>query len=437
MWILEILLLLALTGLNGLLAMSEMAVVSSSRPRLLAMAERGRRGAAAAVRLLEDPSRFLSTIQIGITLIGIAAGAFGGATLGADVGRWLDDVPWIAPYGEVVGFVAVVAAITYVSLVVGELVPKRIALGHAEAIAARVAGTMERLARIASPAVWVLRLSTEAIVRVLRLNAPAREEQAEEQEIRLLLAEGTRSGTFDPDERRMVEGVLRLADRSVRTIMTPRTEIVWVDAENDVEAQKATLRGAAYSRIPVCRGSIDELLVVVRAKDLMDRLLDGRSFDLLAIGTQPLVVPEGATAQRLLQLFRSSQEHLAVVVDEYGGVVGLATLTDVMEAIAGDLPERGEDAAERVTRRPDGSWLLDGGLAIDEVEIETGLSGMKGQGESFETLAGFLLWHLRRLPVTGDRLQWQDAAFEIVDMDGKRIDKVLVSRQPRGDPEGS
>lgn len=436
MWVLEILLLLALTFLNGLLAMSEMAVVSASRPRLKSLADRGERGAAAAVRLIEDPSRFLSTIQIGITVIGIAAGAFGGATLGQDVGDWLDTVPWIAPYGEVMGFVAVVAAITYVSLIAGELVPKRIALGHAETIAARVARTMERLARIASPAVWLLKLSTDAVVRLLGLPASTRHTHAEE-EVKLLLAEGTRSGAFDPEERRMVEGVLRLADRSVRTIMTPRTEIAWVDVAGEVEAQKATLRAGAYSRLLGCRGTIDELAVVVRAKDVMDRLLDGKPFDLLAIGTRPLVVPDGTTVMRLLDLFRTSQEHLAVVVDEYGTVDGLATLTDVMEAIAGDLPGRGEDPAERIVQRADGSWLLDGSVPIDEVEMETGLRGMKQPGESFETLAGFLLWHLRRLPVTGDRFAWQDARFEIVDMDGRRIDKVLVAREPRGDPEGS
>jgi putative hemolysin len=424
-YIWHIVALVALTLVNGGLAMSEMAIVSARRSRLATMADAGDRGAARALALLGEPSRFLSSVQIGITFVGIAAGALGGATLAEDLGERLDRIPWIAPHGATVGFAVVIGAITYASLVIGELVPKRLALVWPERIAARVARPMGRLARLAGPLVWLLEASTEGIVRALGARpADAATHTHTEDEVRLILAEGARSGVLEPEEHRLIEGVLRLADRSVRTIMTLRPAIQWLDAESEREDQRAALRAATRSRLPVCRGALDELIGVVRAKDVLDRLIDGKPFDLLASTARPLVVPEGTSALELLAHFRASGEHLAVVADEYGTIEGLVTLTDVLQAIAGALPEGRDDAAPRFARRADGSWLIDGMAAIGEVEAETGLRGLAG--EDYETLAGFVLWRLGHLPATGEVVTHRGTRFEVVDLDGRRIDKVLV-----------
>lgn len=424
MYVLDVAILIALTLVNGVLALSEMAVVSARRSRLAAMAEAGDKGAARALALLAEPSRFLSSVQIGITFVGIVAGALGGATLAKALGAWLDRVAWIAPYGETVGFVVVVAAITFASLVIGELVPKRIALAHAERVASAVARPMARLARIAGPLVWLLEASTEGMVRLLGVRAPADAGHSED-EVRLILAEGARSGVIEAEEHRMIEGVLRLADRTVRTVMTLRPAIEWLDAEAPPEVQRDALRAATRSRLPLCRGELDELIGIVRAKDVLDRMTDGRPFDLVATATRPLVVPEVTSALDLLGRFRASGEHMAIVADEYGTIEGLVTLTDVMEAIAGALPEHGEAGAPRLAQRADGSWLIDGMTPIAEVEAETGLRGLAGDG--YETLAGFVLWRLGHLPATGEAFTWQGTRYEVVDLDGRRIDKVLIA----------
>jgi putative hemolysin len=421
----QIVILIVLTLFNGVLAMSEMAVVSARRSRLAAMAEAGDKGAARAIALLAEPSRFLSGVQIGITLVGIVAGALGGATLAESLGERLDRTPWIAPHGATVGFVIVVAAITYASLVIGELVPKRLALAHPERIAALVARPMSRLTGVAGPLVWLLGVSTEGLIRLLRVRGTPDASHSED-EVRLILAEGARSGVFEPQAHRMIDGVLRLADRSVRTIMTLRTDIEWLDAEAERDVQRAALRAATRSLLPLCRGELDELIGMVRARDVLDRMIDGKPFDLIVTATRPLVVPDGTSALKLLDLFRASGEHMAIVADEYGTVQGLVTLTDVMEAIAGALPERGEADAPRFARRADGSWLIDGVAAIAEVEAETGLRGLAGDG-GYETLAGFVLWRLGHLPVTGEAFTWQGWRFEVIDLDGRRIDKVLVA----------
>lgn len=425
MYVWHIVALIALTLMNGGLAMSEMAIVSARRSRLAAMAEAGDRGAAHALALLGEPSRFLSSVQIGITFVGIAAGALGGATLAEELGERLDRVAWIVPHGETVGFALVIGAITYASLVIGELVPKRLALIRPERIAARVARPMSWLARRAGPLVWLLEASTEGIVRAFGARRPAEAAHAHtEDEVRLILAEGVRSGVLEPEEHRLIERVLRLADRSVRTIMTLRPAIEWLDAESERDDQRVALRAATRSRLPLCRGTLDELVGVVRAKDVLDRMIDGKPFDLLASAARPLVVPEGTSALDLLARFRASGEHLAIVADEYGTIEGLVTLTDVLRAIAGTLPEGRDDTAPCFARRADGSWLIDGMAAIAEVESETGLRALAG--DDYETLAGFVLWRLGHLPATGEAIVWRGTRFEVVDMDGRRIDKVLV-----------
>jgi putative hemolysin len=433
---LEILAVVLLTLMNGLLAMSELAVVSSRRSRLEQLANQGSRGARTALRLIDDPSRFLSTGQIGITLVGIVAGAFSGATLGQRLGGWFDSFPAIAPHGRAAGIAVTVVGITYLSLILGELVPKRIALAQPERIASIVAGPMRALSLVAAPVVWVLHVSTEGALRVLGRSG-ARETTVTEDEVKSLIAEGTRAGVFVPQEKEMIEGVLRLADRPVRVIMTPRSKIVWVDANSDRGTILRMVESHRFSRLLVCDGAVDHPVGVVHTKDLLSDSPDRGEVSLAALMSPPLFVPDGTPVLRLLGQFKKEKVHIAVVVDEYGATEGLVTLTDVIEAIAGDLPERGEDAEPRIVQRDDGSWLVDGTLPTDEVETITGID----MGKDVKMVAGFVLDHLGRIPTAGVSFDYGNARFEVVDMDGNRIDKVLIKVE-RGeaqpvDPVGS
>ena len=424
----EILVIVLLIVVNGFFAMSELAIVSARRARLQLLADggRGAKGARAALELAENPSHFLSTVQIGITLIGIIAGAYGGATLAERLGGTLNTVPWIAPHGGEVAFALVVAGITYLSLIVGELAPKRLALVNAEGIAVSVAGPMRALSRVALPLAWLLGASTEALLRLLRLPT-TREQTVTEEEVKSLIAEGTQSGVFDPAERQMIEGVLRLADRTVRAIMTPRPDVLWLDPDDSPDAIATEIRDGGYSRFPVCKGDMDEVLGIVSTKALLDQTLRGRRLDLRAALVQPLIVHDGTPVLRLLELFKQSTVHMAVVVDEYGSVEGIVTLTDILESIAGELPEAGQEADGGVIRREDGSWLVDGMLPVDEVESLVGVPDLKGEG-TYHTLAGFVLERIGHVPTPAENFLWRGHRFEVVDMDGRRIDKVLIQR---------
>jgi putative hemolysin len=424
----EILFVLLLTLINGALAMSEMALVSSRKSRLEQLAGFGSRGARIALRLIDDPSRFLATVQIGITLVGIFAGAFSGATLANKLGDWLDTFPAIAPHGATIGMGVVVVAITYLSLILGELVPKRIALAAPERVATIVAPPMRVLSRLAAPAVRLLRLSTEAVLRIFGLTE-GRETSVTEDEVKSLIAEGTRGGIFAPQEREMIEGVLRLTDRPVRVIMTPRAEVVWIDIGANRAAILETVGTHSYSRLLVCDGSIDQPVGIAHTKDLLPVVLRGEDPALESLMTPPFGVPERTSVLRLLDLFKRNRTHMAVLVDEYGATQGVVTLTDVLEAIAGDLPERGEEAKPLIVRRDDGSWLIDGSMPIDEFEDRTGLRGLADEG-NFHTVAGFVLHHLRHLPEPGESFVVRDARFEVVDIDGRRIDKILYVPAP-------
>jgi putative hemolysin len=421
----ELFVILALIVLNGALAMSEMAVVSSRRARLDTMAASGSRGARIALRLIDDPNRFLSTVQIGITLVGILAGAFGGATLAGRLGTWLDRFPVVAPHGDALAIAIVVPAITYLSLIVGELVPKRIALANPERVASALAPSMNALSRFAAPAVWLLRDSTDAVLGLLGLSG-TRDTAVTEEEVRSMITEGTQAGIFVPQEREMIEGVMRLADRTVRAVMTARTDIVWIDIEDTHDEILRTLTEARHSRLLVCRGSTDEPVGVVHTKDLLPAALRRETIDLEAHLVPPLVVPDRTPALRLLDLFRKEGVHMAVVVDEFGSTQGVVTPTDVLEAIAGELPELGEEPELELVRRDDGSWLVDGLVPIDEFEDRMGLKDLR-EGHDFQTVAGFVLHHLGHLPNIGEALEVRDLRFEVVDMDGRRIDRILVS----------
>lgn len=429
----QILVVAFLILLNGFFAMSELALVSSRRGRLEQMAEERVRGARAALRLIEDPTRFLSTVQVGITLVGVLAGAYSGATLAEPLGDALK--PTFGRFADPASVAIVVAGITYFSLIIGELVPKRVAMNDPERIAAMVAPFMAGLSIAGAPVVWLLRVSTEALMRLL--NIPEKPESTvTEEEVKSLIAEGTRTGIFHAVERDMIDGVLRLADRSVRSVMTPRVEIVWIDLEDSIETIQREIAASGHSRFPAGRRGLEELDGVVHTKDLLDQLARTGSFDLTASIRQPLVVHEGTPVLRLLEMFRENPVHMAVVVDEYGVVEGIVTPTDILVAIAGDLPEDATDMQQSAVRRDDGSWLVDGMIGIDEAERLLARKGMRG-GEDFETLAGFVLARLGQIPQIGDHFDWDGLRFEIVDMDGRRIDRVLVAAVEPAQPEPS
>jgi len=422
----EIFVVACLIVLNGFFAMSELAVMSSRRARLEQMAAEGVRGARAALGLIEEPTRFLSTVQIGITLVGVFAGAYSGTTLAEPLGDALVDL--MGPYAYPASVAIVVAAITYLSLVVGELVPKRIAINDPERMAARVARFMRGLSVAGAPVVWLLRMSTEALIRLLRIPDKP-ESTVTEEEVKSMIAEGTRTGVFHAAERDMIHGVLRLADRSVRSVMTPRVEVVWIDLDDSPETIRQEIADSGHSRFPAGRRGLEEFDGIVHTKDLLDQLARTGSFHLADSLRQPLVVHEGMPVLRLLEMFRENPIHMAVVVDEYGVVEGIVTPTDILVAIAGDLPEDVTDLEDSVVQREDGSWLLDGMIGIDEAERVLGRKSMRGD-EDFETLAGFVLARLGQIPQIGDHFLWGGLRFEIVDMDGRRIDRILAAPDP-------
>ncbi len=420
----EILVVLCLIALNGFFAMSELAVVSSRRARLEHLAEQHVRGAQAALKLLDDPSRFLSTVQVGITLVGIFAGAYSGATLAEPLSHVLEG---LGRYAYPVALGIVVVSITYLSIVVGELVPKRIAFNNPERIASFVAPVMARLSVAGAPVVWLLGISTEALVRLLRIPEK-REAGVTEDEVRRMIAEGTQTGVFHVAERDMIEGVLRLADRSVRSVMTPRVEVDWVDLDDPPETIRDEIADSGHSRYPAGRKGLDEIEGIVHTKHLLDQMARTGRFDVASSLRQPLVVHEATPVLRLLEMFRENPVHMAVVVDEYGVLEGIVTPTDILTAIAGELPEDATDMQEEsAVQRGDGSWLMDGMLGIHEVERLLERKDMRGE-EDFETLAGFVLSRLGHIPQTGEHFEWGGLRFEIVDMDGRRIDRVLVGR---------
>jgi putative hemolysin len=423
------LILLSLIFVNGLFAMAELAVFSSRPTRLRQMADGGSRGARAALRLLDEPTRFLSTVQIGITLIGVLAGVYSGARFAAPLGQWLAGFERLAPiveYTDTVAYGTVVVLVTYLSLVIGELVPKRWALTNPEAMAALVARPMEIVAHASAPLVWLLQGSTELVVRALGLRKSTSRGVTEE-EIRAMIAEATRAGVFHIDEHRMIEGVLRLPDRTVRSIMIPRGDVVWLDVDDSRETVWNAVRAGSHSRYPVCRGEFDELLGVVQTGDLADWLRDPAAGDLVSRLRAPLIVHESTRILRLLDLFRESKLNFAVVVDEHGSIEGIATPANILTAIAGELPEAASEEVPEAVVRDDQSWLIDGRLPIDEVERLLGRGAMRS-GDDYTTLAGFVLAQLGHLPVTGEHFRWRGMRFEVVDMDGRRIDKLLVQR---------
>lgn len=422
----EVIFIVLLLLANGVFAMSELAIVSARKPRLRQMCNNGDTKACAALELATSPDRFLSTIQIGITLVGILAGAFGGATIAEHLGDQISRVPALAPYGEALGVAIIVVTITYFSLIIGELVPKRFALNHPERIAKLVARPMNVLSRAMSPIVYLLSVSTSAVLTLLRMKAPT-EPPVTEDEIKVLIEQGTQAGVFEKTEQEIVKRVFKLADRSVGTLMTPRPDIVWLRAKASREEIRKKVVENHYSRFPISDESLDQVLGVVKAKDMLAPCLSDEEMNLSSVMKTPLFVPESRSALEVLELFKTSATHLALVVNEYGSIEGLVTTNDILEAIVGDIAPANPQFETQATQREDGSWLFDGTLPIDEFKEVFTVPSLPGEGRrNYQTLAGFILYYLGRVPRAADHFQWNGLRFEIMDMDGKRIDKVLV-----------
>ncbi|ODH01873.1 hypothetical protein A4S05_26800 [Nostoc sp. KVJ20] len=422
----EILIILVLIIANGVFSMSEMAIVSARKVRLQQLANQGDVKAKAALKLAESPNHFLSTVQVGISLIGILTGAFGGATIASRLAVYVKLVPLLAPYSEPLSFGIVVLIITYLSLIVGELVPKRLALNNPERIASIVAIPMRALSAIASPMVYLLSASTDLILRVLGITAST-EPQVTEEEIKILIEQGTEAGTFEEAEQDMVERVFRLGDRPVNYLMTPRPDIVWLDLDDSPEENRQKMVDSAYSRYPVCQGGLDNVLGVIPVTDLLARSFRGEPLDLTIGLRQPVFVPESTRGLKVLELFKQTITHMALVVDEYGVIQGLVTLNDIMSEIVGDVPSTDGQDQPQAVQREDGSWLLDGMLPVEEFLELFGMEEWESDERgSYQTLGGFVITHLGRIPAAADHFEWQGMRIEVMDMDGNRVDKVLV-----------
>jgi putative hemolysin len=420
---LEVIVVVLLVLLNGFLAMSELAIVSSRRPRLDRLAADGRVGARAALRLADGPGRFLATVQVGLTTIGILAGAFSGVTLAHRVDAWLDLFPVIAPYSKPVAVAMVVICVTYLSLVFGELAPKQIALKDPEAIAVRVARPLAWFTRVAAPLVWLLNVSTTSILSMLGLR-PGFERHVTDEDVLGVIIEGEKSGLIHAAEREMIEDVLDLTDRAVRTIMTPRPEITWLNLDDSQDLIRKTIRECPYAQLLVCRGALDKFIGVVRKQDLLNQALAATPLDVNKASHPPLTIPERTSILRTLDLFRKMPVNTAVIVDEYGIVQGIVTRTDLLEAVAGRLPDVDVRPDGKVMRREDGSIVIDAATSISEVAELLGLG--EARDKDFVTVAGLVLSNLDHVPRTGEQLSYGGWRFEIAEMDGARISKVLA-----------
>ena len=426
----EILIIVMLILVNGLFAMAEIAIVSARKTRLQQQAQEGNKKALVALELANAPNQFLATIQIGITLVGIVAGAFGGATIAEKLADALQQVPPLAPYGEAIGVAVVVLAITYLTLVIGELVPKRLGLNNAEQVAARLAPFMRTLSRLASPAVRSLGLSTDLVLRLLGVR-PGEETPVSEEEINLLLQHGTRAGVFQLAEQEMVEQVFLLGDATVKTIMTPRPEIVWLNLDDPAEELSRVVAAGGHSRYPVGRGDLDHVLGLVFIKNLLAACLEGKPLDIEAALQPALFLPESATVLEAVARLKEKHTDAALVIDEYGGLEGLITVDDILRAIVGDIPTPGQAVEPGAVRREDGSWLLDGTLPVAQVRKLLDIVSLPHQDSAYQTLGGLVMLYLQRVPSPGDRFECCGWRFEVVDMDGRRVDKVLATFQNR------
>jgi len=427
--IFEISLILILLFGNGVFAMTEIAIVSSRRGLLQAMAESGNKGAARALELAEEPNRFLSTVQIGITLVGILAGAFGGASISQRLAAVVVDAPLIGHFAPQISFAIVIGILTYLSLILGELVPKRLAMRYPEAIASAMSQPMSWLSRIAGPAVSLLSHSTSGLLRLMRVKE-SEDSRMSREEFTVLVREGLVSGSTDTLEKRMMEGVFGFEKLDVYDIMIPRPKMVWLDQDSSHEDSWHLIVRSTQSHFPVYKGQRDNLVGVVCVKDCYAHLAAGEKVVFRHIMQPPLLVPEIQKASVLLETFRSTGNHVAFVINEFGGVIGMVTLIDLMEAIVGDVPSKEERLIRTIQQRTDGSWLIDGLFEIEKLgEHLANFQPCAGAGSEYQTLAGLFSQRLARVPLEGDILEESGWLFEILDMDGMRVDKVLAMPQ--------
>jgi len=437
----DILFVLVLILINGVFALSEIAIISSKRVRLAQMADGGSAGARQAMTLASEPTRFLSSVQVGITSIGILNGAIGEATIAGPLRSGLEQIAVPAPYAQPLSLAIVVVSITYVSLILGELVPKRLALTDPEKIASIIARPMQMIAAIGRPIVWLLSISTDSMVRLLGVRKVNRAAVTME-ELKVLIEQGTEEGVLEPSEHEMMTNVLNLDERHVGGVLTPRSEMVFLDVQDSAERNRDKLRRELHDVLPICEGGLQKVLGFVRATRVLEEVLEGRTVDLAALAEPALFVPESMTLMTLLEQFKRTNMPAALVIDEFGQVEGIVTLTDVITAIVGDLPRDGEQEPT-IVRRDDGSWLLDGALDIATLvrTLEDASLVRPEERQHFHTLGGLAMVSLRRVPRTGDVFDRGRYRFEVVDMDGNRVDRVLAKRigppdaQPVSGPE--
>jgi putative hemolysin len=422
----QIIIIVALIVANGLFSMAEIAIIYARKARLQQRADEGDPRSRIALELANSPSQFLSTVQIGITLVGILAGAYGGATIADKLAPELNRIAWIAPRGGAVSLFVVVLAITFLTLIIGELVPKQIGLQHAERIAAAFAPAMRSLAWVASPLVQLLSLSTQLVLRLCGIK-PSTETSVTEEEIKLMIEQGTQEGVFEPTEQEMVERVFRLNDRTVNALMTPRPDVVWLDLQDPPEETQRKITSNSHTHYPVAEDQIDNIIGMVNSKDLLSQNLGCQPIDLRSVLRPALFIPETMSALDVLERFKKKRTHVALVIDEHGGFQGLVTTSDVLEAIVGDIPTPGETEEADVIRREDGSWLVDGKVLADELKEFLQRDELPFEDENlYQTLGGLMMAFLDRIPRSGDHFDWGGFRFEVVDMDGHRVDKVLI-----------
>lgn len=423
----EILIVVLLIILNGIFAMAEIAIISSRKSKLQQRASSGDVKAKEALAIANNPGRFLSTVQIGITLVGIFAGAFGGATIAESLSSQISVIPLIDPYSDMIALGLVVGVITFLSLIIGELVPKNVALSNPERIAAFVARPMNLLSKATSPLVTLLSFSTDLVLKIINVT-PVAEPAVTDEEIRLLIREGTKTGAFEMEERNIVERTMRLSDKKVKSFMTPRKEIVWLDIDSPFKTLRNKIVKKNHAYFPVCRDGLDKVVGIVSTENLLVDFLDQEKINLKKILHKPLFIPEGMDGLKVLELFKKSGIHLALVVDEYGNTQGLVSLADILEEIVGDIPTINQLEEEDIVKREDGTYLVDGLVSIEELKEYFKIRKLPGEKSgAFHTMGGFVTDRMDKIPASGDRFEFADFWFEVMDMDGNRVDKVLVT----------
>lgn len=421
----EIIMIFILILVNAVLAMSEAALVASRKARLQQQASEGNKSSALAIKLIEDPNIFLSTVQIGITLIGVLAGAVGGATIAESLAATLQTVPYIGEYSTSIALGTVVISITVLTIWLGELVPKRLGLNSPEKIAQIVAGPMLFLSRVFSPFIKLMSAATNLVLRLMGVNASS-EPPITEEELQMLISQGTQAGVFQEAEQEMVEGIFSLGDSRVYSLMTPRTDLVWLDITDSIEEIREKIAECPFSRFPVRQDSLETIVGIVKSRDLLVESLSGKEIDLKTLLKPAYFIPETMFASRALELFKEKNTELLLVIDEFGGLQGLLTINDILEEIVGAM----EFEEPQATQRQDGSWLLDGMLEVDEFK-ELFEFTMLPHEDEYETLSGFVMTSLGRVPQPSDNFEWNGFRFEVMDMDGRRVDKVLVTLLPK------